>query len=310
VSDKTSGVSVVLTTWNRREELRKTLMQLHKLSSSTKMELIVVDNCSSDGSVEMVRDEFPSVRLLAMPDSSYSPVEGMNIGFANALNPFIVALDDDSYPLEGALEEMLACFDSSAEVGAVAFKVVNPATGQLYTDDWPAHPLSFWGCAAGFRADVLRRVHYYDTDFFTYENEFDLAIRILDSGYLIKYLPQAVVHHWESPVNRSWGKTIFYGTRNRIWICIKHFPLYYMAIGLMRMLAKYCLIAIRRKAFLSFVRAMVAALGGAVKIVRKRRPVKKATIDRIFAWGREQSSTYSKPIFVCAKEELVRLFQR
>ena len=85
-------VSAVISAWNRREDLRENLVALYDQTHPL-AEIIVVDNHSTDGSVEMVKDEYSEVNLIEMPDSSKGACETFNIGFKAARNELVLILD-------------------------------------------------------------------------------------------------------------------------------------------------------------------------------------------------------------------------
>ena len=90
-------VTIVFLVFNRREELRASLREMLERSEypSERVEVIVVDNASEDGSGEMVRREFPQVRLIERDENI--GVSAWNDGFAQARGEFVLALDDDCY---------------------------------------------------------------------------------------------------------------------------------------------------------------------------------------------------------------------
>ena len=96
------AVTIVFLVFNRRDELRECLRRMLSESDYPRelVDVIVVDNASTDGSAEMVRDEFPEVRLIVR-DRNVG-VSGFNDGLAAARGDWVLALDDDCYlPLDG-----------------------------------------------------------------------------------------------------------------------------------------------------------------------------------------------------------------
>ena len=85
---KKPTVSLVISVWNRKDDLRD---NLNAIAAQTVQpdEVIVVDNCSKDGTPEMVRAEFPRVKLICMPHSAYGACETFNVGFASAGGEFV-----------------------------------------------------------------------------------------------------------------------------------------------------------------------------------------------------------------------------
>src|SRR3954471_21802260 len=104
------AVTIVFLVYNRREELRTSLRQM---LGEADVEVVVVDNASQDGSAEMVREEFPHVRLLRREQNI--GVAGWNDGFAIARGNWVLALDDDCYLPPGGLRTAI---DAAAERGA------------------------------------------------------------------------------------------------------------------------------------------------------------------------------------------------
>ena len=76
-------VSLVISVWNRKDDLRENLEAIRE-QTIPPLEVIVVDNDSEDGTPEMVIEEFPEVRLIRMPHNRYGACETFNVGFASA----------------------------------------------------------------------------------------------------------------------------------------------------------------------------------------------------------------------------------
>src|SRR5690606_9310496 len=151
-------------------------------------EIIVVDNCSTDGTAEMVRAEFPQVKLIVMPHSRYGACETFNIGFASARGEFVGILDDDVVLPPDFIEAMLAEFAREPESTAVLSpKVVEPQMPDWYKDspavNTPRYMATFRGCASLARHAAIRACGYYDERFFIFGNERDLTTRLLNRGY-------------------------------------------------------------------------------------------------------------------------------
>ncbi len=87
-------VTVNILSFNRREELRNTLTKVFEQDYKN-IEIIVVDNASSDGSSEMVKNEFPDVQLIQLEENI--GIAGWNEGFKAAKGVYVLVLDDDSY---------------------------------------------------------------------------------------------------------------------------------------------------------------------------------------------------------------------
>ncbi|MDG0794580.1 glycosyltransferase family 2 protein [Cohnella ginsengisoli] len=202
-------VSVVMLAWNRSDDVRESLMRLREQAYQP-LEIIVVDNASTDGTPEMVAAAFPEVSLLRMPENL--GIAAYNRGFEKANGEFIVIIDDDSFPAKHAIGRMVDKFEANQQLAVVAFDVRNYASFDPTRDDeLPSvatassgdYLMSFNGAGAGVRKSVFEQAGYYPAEFFLYNNELDTAIRIHDAGYEIAFFADVVAYHKFSPVNRS-----------------------------------------------------------------------------------------------------------
>lgn len=221
-------VAAVMVSFNKRDWVRRNLnAQLHQTVPFDK--IVVVDNASADGSIEMISTEFPEATLIVMPDSSYGACETFNIGFKNAGTDYIAILDDDVELGSDWVELMLKKFASEPPTTAmISSKVVEPDEPAWYTH----HPevnrerymATFRGCATLARREVLEAARYYDEHFFIYGNERDLAARVLNLGFRILQFPQAVVRHGTPFGMKKGRRSLYYHVRNLWWYLFKHVP--------------------------------------------------------------------------------------
>jgi len=219
-------VSAVISAWNRQEDLRENLVGLYDQTYPF-AEIIVVDNHSTDGSVEMVKTEFPEVNLIEMPDSTRGACETFNIGFKAARFELVLILDDDVVVPPDWLERALQKLESEpATTAMVSATVIEPGMPDDYLNDpevnTERYTATFRGCATLVRREVLEKAGYYDERFFIYGNERDLAARILTLGYRIKIVPDLKVFH-KTPFGMKAGpRSLYYHVRNLWWYLIKN----------------------------------------------------------------------------------------
>jgi GT2 family glycosyltransferase len=192
-------VSAVYLAYNRKDELRESVRRL--LSESgyppDRLELIVVDNASTDGTAEMIREEFPAVTVIETGANLGAP--GWNAGFRVARGDYILILDDDAYPLPGALR----CAVEAAreeDAGLVSFTVISSHDeSHRFNDEYRTGLLSYWGCAALVSRAALDELDGYDPNIFIWANELEFTMRLLDKGFTHVYLPDAVAVHMKEP---------------------------------------------------------------------------------------------------------------
>ena len=125
-----STLSVVIVTHDRREELRQLLSDLTAMARAAGDEIVVVDDGSADGTVEMVREEFPGVSLLVHPVNRGANA-ARNAAAQRARGETLVFLDDDTRVEDPRfLERVRKLFETEEAVAVVAFRILDPATSR------------------------------------------------------------------------------------------------------------------------------------------------------------------------------------
>lgn len=237
-------VSLVISVWNRCEDLRENLQAIARQTVPPD-EIVVVDNCSTDGTPEMVRDEFPHVRLVCMPHSRYGACETFNIGFASARGEFVGILDDDVVLPPHFVERMLQKFAAEPATTAVLSpKVLEPEMPDWYRDSAAVNTerylATFRGCASMARHAAIRAAGYYDERLFIFGNERDLTTRLLNRGFRVKMVPGIEVWHKAPFGMRHGARSLYYHVRNfwlyafqyLPWSQVLAFPLRFLRKGL------------------------------------------------------------------------------
>ncbi len=204
-------VTVVFLVYNRRDELRESLLRMKACEYDGEVDYIVVDNASTDGSGEMVRAEFPDVRL--MTHERNVGVSGWNLGFEAARADWVLALDDDCYLRPDGLRRAIAAAREH-DADMVSFKVMSTKQpGHYFDEEWWAGLFGFWGCAVLFRTPVIKELGGYDPWIFLHSNETELAIRLLDRGYRHLHLPDVVAEHMKEPPKKLPFDQVDYSAR-------------------------------------------------------------------------------------------------
>jgi O-antigen biosynthesis protein len=192
-----TDVSAVISTHNRSDELARTLgMLVPRLSAG--LEVVVVDNASTDNTRKMLRERFPSVRLV--PHSWNRPLHGYNIGFQAARASYVLALHDDACPRAGVLEKMRQTLESEPLVAAAAGNIVPPTPrsaggGDVCSAKGSDASYTLSGCGFLARRDVLLRAGGYNESLDLCYSDLDLALRLLALGYRIVCRPEWTVEH-------------------------------------------------------------------------------------------------------------------
>ncbi|UQZ76070.1 glycosyl transferase [Niallia circulans] len=282
-------VSIVLLSWNRKDDVIESLTRIQEINYDS-LEIIVVDNGSTDGTQEMVERDFPHVHLLRMYKNV--GIEAYNIGFENARGEFIVIIDDDSFPEQNSIQRMVDRFNEDPELGVVAFDVRNfyqyddmrrdnivESTTKI---DSNQYIMSFNGAGAGVRKSVFKQAGYYPEEFFLYHNELDVAYRIWNNGYKIQSFSDIISYHKYSPVNRSSWRAPFYYTRNAFWIMWKNYPIK-IAIRETLFFLQKCIFYSLEQSTTIYLKAFLSAIFGINQIKDKRIPIKKEIVHKMRA---------------------------
>ena len=225
---ETASVSLVISVWNRKDDLRENLAAIREQTVAPD-QVIVVDNCSSDGTPEMVIEEFPEVQLIKMPHSNYGACETFNIGFASAKGDYVGILDDDVILPEDFVEAMLREFAAEPDSTVLLSpKVVEPEMPEWYKDspsvNTERYLATFRGCGSMARHKLIREAGYYDERLFIFGNERDLTTRLLNLGYRVKMVPSIEVFHKAPFGMRHGARSLYYHVRNFWLYAYKYLP--------------------------------------------------------------------------------------
>lgn len=286
-------VTIVFLVFNRREELRESLRRMAGSDYPGEMvDVIVVDNASTDGAGDMVAADFPEVRLIRRDVNC--GVSGWNDGFAVAQGDFVLALDDDCYlPPDGlrrAVEEAQA---RAADL--VSFAVISSFDPSHRFDlAYRTGMLTFWGCAVLMRREVLERLRGYDPEIFVWANEVEFMLRFYEAGFRHLHLPEVVAIHMKklgTPWMRHVGTPAYrMNTRNLGYVAGRHLRAPQAAMALTAMVASELKDAVRGDS--GAVKAIGPTVGGFTHGLRRRGPRVKPEISRAY---RQHFLSYASP---------------
>lgn len=229
VSDSDIDLSVIIVNWNVRDLLRECLRSIERGPGGLRLEVIVVDSASSDGSVAMVANEFPWVVLLPQAENVGFP-RGNNIGLYRAKGRYLLLLNPDTEVIGDALPKMVAFLRADPTIGALGPQLLNPdGTIQSSRRRFPTLVTGFiestW--LEGYAPQVVRQyraldlpddaiadvdwvvgacimvpqtvyetVGGMDEAYFMYSEELDWCRRIKSAGGRVVYYPLAQVKHY------------------------------------------------------------------------------------------------------------------
>jgi GT2 family glycosyltransferase len=265
---------VIVTAPNRKKELFRCLKSIQR-STFKNYEIIVIDNSGNSNLPREVRQFFPEVILIRMPNNS--GMFAYNVGFINASGKYIFALDDDCVIMKDTLDTIINFINEHQHVMVVTCNVYNPLhpsslnKERKKTKQKP--PLTFMGGASVFKKEIFEKVGYYDSDFFCWRHELDLSIRILNAGYTIDFGGNIRVRHYEKQLIRK--EKIFFDARNKAWFNIKNFSILFLPLLVIRDFAWLLLLVLRHKNILASLYGITGYIWGCLTfIIPLRKKVK------------------------------------
>ncbi len=237
--------SVVIPNWNGLRFLAACLNSLRDQTLAD-IEVILVDNASTDGSQDFVRSEYPEVRLIELAENR-GFTGACNLGMKAATGAYIALLNNDTEVESDWVEQVARAFESHADAGIIASKMLLfdqrdrfHTAGDFFTTDGRAGNRGAWewdqgqyergefvfsacGGSAVYRKSMLAEIDMLDEDFFFLLEDVDLAWRAQLAGYKVWYEPRAIVYHHLSATGGGVTASFFDG-RNGIWLIAKNMP--------------------------------------------------------------------------------------
>lgn len=216
-------VSVAILSCNRLGDLRQTLTWLLDDVAPWK-EVVVADNTSTDGTLEMLRNEFPSVRVIALERNE--GVAGLNEALLSCSGEWILSLDDDSCPVLETWGELDGILKKGCAFDTITCSV--RSSRKEIGVSFPSGISPYFGLhQAGslVRRELLQELGGYDASLFLWGVELDFSARALLRGARLGKCDSSVVEHRCTPANRSSERHAFFYTRNLLTFLKRYAPL-------------------------------------------------------------------------------------
>lgn len=263
-------ISAIIPAYNNRDHLRNFLKSL-KDQTLKPDEVIVIDDGSTDGTKEMITEEFPSVGLIVHPRNK-GACAALNTGIKNAKNGYVVMLDQDLVLPETWMEEIAREIEGDEKIAVVSGLHISPVCEKI--ENRKEKP-SYYGC--GFhgggsiaKKSALIEAGLFPEEFFIYFHEADLAARLLSRGYKIKICPSVVSLNFPCAPQLH-GSKAYFATRNTLWYVWKNYPLKYALFPVIFHLSHYFVEFTRRGYMVEFFNGILDALRGLGYALRNRK---------------------------------------
>lgn len=243
-----SKTAVVVLNWNGEDSIKDCLDSL--LAQTFKAQIILIDNGSVDGSLEIIQRNYPNVDLI---------INQKNLGFAGGVNQgikraielkldYVTLFNDDAVADQHWLAHLVGCLDKDSGVGIATCKFITTdkkrldSTGDIYTSWGLPFPrgrdeevstkydnlTEVFGASGGasiYRIKMLDEIGLFDNDFFAYYEDIDISFRAQLADWRVRYVPEALAYH---QIGASSGKikgfTTYQTMKNLPWIVVKDVP--------------------------------------------------------------------------------------
>jgi GT2 family glycosyltransferase len=265
VPKSSPAIAAVIENHNGKETLRACLNSL--VLQEQKHTVIVVENGSTDGSLEYIRKNYPKVQLV---------VNKRNLGFAGGVNSgirvameqgydYVALLNNDAVADKEWLQHLVQAIEKDKNAGIVTSKIVSSdgghidSTGDMYTVwglpyprgrgefvskqyDQDTNIFAASGGASIYRVSMLEEIGLFDDDFFAYYEDVDISFRAQLAGWKVKYAPKAIAYHQIGATSSKLrGFTTYQTIKNLPWVVVKNVPRKYMGAVLPRFLLAHTL---------------------------------------------------------------------
>lgn len=272
-----------------------------KKQSYKNFEIILVDNGSSDGSLEIAKSFADELEIEIIKNSE-------NLGFAKAANQgikradseLVALVNNDAFLDERWLEEIAKACKNDDSAGIFASKIlfpdgrINSAGHIIYRGlavmergffekdsgqyDFDCYVAGACAAAAAYRRELFDEIGFFDEDYFMYNEDVDLSLRAILFGWKIRFVPRAVAWHLHSASTGFLSDfSVYYNSRNWVWSILKNIPtkvlLKEMPFFLLRNLTSVAYFCSKGK--FSIIKSKIDALKGIRKALKKRKELQR-----------------------------------
>lgn len=252
-------LAVVILNWNGKSWLEKFLPSVIKFS--TQSDIYVIDNLSTDGSIDFLQTNFQEVKVIKN-DENYGFAGGYNEGLKKINNDFYCLLNSDVEVTENWIEPILDLFDKNPEISAIQPKILSYdqkdyfefagaggglidnlgypyCRGRIFDEvekdngQYDDETEIFWasGCCLFIRSKDFWEQKGFDERFFAHQEEIDLCWRLINSGKKIFYTGKSKVYHvGGGTLNKQSAKKTFLNMRNNLSMLLKNLPFPYLIL--------------------------------------------------------------------------------
>lgn len=225
-------LSIIIVNWNGQDFLRRCLQSIQLETQEIPYEIIVIDNASTDNSLQLLRDEFPDITLI-VNNENVGFAKANNQGIARANGDYIILLNPDTEIRDNALQKLVTYLDNNPRIGIVGPRLTLPnGTIQGGAAGYYPNPVTIFNYALGLhilfpnyfhalwlapkqyqqtseldvdwvagacmvlKSDVLKQIGHLNTNYFMYAEDIELCYRAKKAGWGVRCLSNSSVVHF------------------------------------------------------------------------------------------------------------------
>lgn len=240
-------VTIVIPNYNGKHFMEPCLSSLSEQTYKN-FHILVVDNASSDGSIEYMEENYPDIELIKL-QKNFGFSKAVNIGIQHSRTPYVILLNNDTTVDTRYVEEMVKAIEKSPKIFSVSSKMIQmyhpeliDSAGDLYTllgwgvcrgcgrpvSNYTKYDEIFTACAGAaiYRRSVFDEIGYFDENHFAYLEDIDIGYRARIYGYYNMYCPTALVYHVGSGTSGSKYNSfkVKLAARNNLYLNYKNMP--------------------------------------------------------------------------------------
>ncbi|MFR9650049.1 MAG: glycosyltransferase family 2 protein [Rikenellaceae bacterium] len=307
-------VAVIILNWNGEHHLLEFLPSV-VASTPREVDIIVADNGSTDGSVQMLASNFPEVEIISL-DRNYGFAQGYNLALNSLDYKYFVLLNSDVKVTHDWLPPLIQTLEEYSDYAAVAPKVLSyqqpthfehagaaggfidylgyplcrgRVMGRVESDDGQYNDPRdiFWASGAVFacRAELFKSMGGFDPHFFAHMEEIDLCWRMQLAGYTIRYQPQSVVYHLGGGTLKvDSARKRYLNHRNNLWMLLRCAPLPQLLVAVIlrppldTIAAFSYLLQGSVASFVAPLRAYISTLCSLPRLLRERHQIRSSRL--------------------------------
>jgi len=312
-------VSIIIPNYNGEDLLYNCINSIYKNISIKDFEIIVVDNGSTDNSINRVKSNFQNVEIISS-NSNLGYSGGCNLGATHASGKYLLFLNNDTEHSNEWIEKLVYFLDSNSKIAAVQPKILNIHNKKLFDYAGGAggfidkfcfpfvqgrifHTLEedhnqynnpsriFWASGAAFmiRSNIFKTLEGFDKVYFAYMEEIDLCWRAQAMGYKIYSVPDSFVYHYgKQTIKENTIKSHYLNHRNSWILFFKNsFTFNYGILIIQRlvldwMALAYSVMTLDIRRFFAILFAQIWILFFSGKIIKIRRNNQITQLDNIY----------------------------